>query len=172
MPSGKTHDFLAYTTTIGCSYLLWHYNLANDLKYLGLFAIASLFGGLMFGPDLDIKSVQYKRWWLLKFIWLPYQAFGHRSKKTQSHDALFGPIIRIIYFFSSIVCLAIFAAGIFSIFNTKLSLSFLLKFFEFLFTIPLQFHLSFISGLWFGNVIHYLADWVWEFMPKCSRRQN
>ena len=166
MPSGKTHDFLTYVTTVGSSYCLWSYHLTNNLTCLGIFALASLFGGLMFGPDLDIKSVQYKRWGPLKFIWLPYQAFGHRSKKTQSHDALFGPFIRIIYFFCAVICLAIFAAGICSLFEKKLSLSFLFSFVNFILQIPLQYQLAFLSGLWFGNIVHYLADWVWEFMPK------
>ena len=165
MPSGKTHDFLAYSTTIGSSYLLWHFNLINDLNCIGIFAIASLFGGLMFGPDLDTRSVQYKRWWILKFIWLPYQAFGHRSKRTQSHDALFGPLVRIIYFFCAIICLTIFIAGVCSIFDKKLSLSFLFYFFDFISQIPLKYQVSFLTGLWFGNVIHYFADWVWEFVP-------
>ncbi len=166
MPSGKTHDLLAYTSTLGSSYCLWHYGVINDLNFIGIFAIASLFGGLMFGPDLDTKSIQYKRWGLLKFIWLPYQAFGHRSKKTQSHDALFGPLVRIIYFILSIICLTIFIAGIFSIFDKKLSLSFLFAFTNSLLEIPLQYHLIFFIGLWFGNIVHYFADWIWEFVPK------
>ena len=169
MPSGKVHDFLTYTSTASASYLLWHYQIATDLSCIGIFAIASLFGGLMFGPDLDIKSVQYQRWGPLKFIWLPYQAFGHRSKKTQSHDALFGPVIRIIYFFISIICLAIFTCGIFSVFNLKLSLSFLLYFANFLLQIPFQYQASFLIGLWYGNIVHYFADWAWEFVPKRLR---
>ena len=166
MPSGKTHDLLTYASTAGAVYCLWHFNLINNFNCLMLFTLASLFGGLMFGPDLDTKSIQYKRWGPLKFIWLPYQAFGHRSKKSQSHDALFGPFIRIIYFFCAIICLTIFAAGIFSIFNKKLSLSFLISLINFIFQIPTKYQIYFLCGLWFGNIVHYLADWVWEFMPR------
>lgn len=165
MPSGKTHDFLTYTSTTACAYCLWHYQVTNDLSLIGIFSIASLFGGLMFGPDLDIKSVQYNRWGPLKFIWLPYQAFGHRSKKTQSHDALFGPLVRIGYFFCAIVFLSIFAAGVFSIFDKKLSLSFLFSLINLILQIPFKYQISFLIGLWFGNIMHYLADWVWEFVP-------
>ena len=170
MPSGKTHDLLAYASTIGGAYCLLHYDLTNDFYCIGIFTIASLFGGLMFGPDLDIKSVQYKRWGPLKFIWLPYQAFGHRSKRTQSHDALFGPLVRIIYFFAAIFCLAVFAAGVFSIFNQKLSLSFLLNFVNVILQIPLNYQISFLAGLWFGNIVHYFADWIWGFVPGWAKR--
>ena len=166
MPSGKTHDLFAYSSTIAGAYCLWHLNLTTDLALIGLFSLSSLFGGLMFGPDLDTKSIQYQRWGLLKFIWLPYQAFGHRSKKTQSHDALFGPLVRIVYLFFAIIFLMIFAAGIFSIFDKKLSLSFLIYIFDFIVQMPLAYQISIVVGLWFGNVVHYLADWVWEFVPK------
>ena len=165
MPSGKVHDFLTYTSTAAIAYFLWHYQTVNDIFSLGIFSIASLFGGLMFGPDLDIKSVQYKRWGPFKFIWLPYQAFGHRSKKTQSHDALFGPVIRIIYFFVAIICLAIFSAGIFSLFDKKLSLSFLFNLVNLILQVPVKYQTFFLLGLWYENIIHYFADWIWEFVP-------
>lgn len=167
MPSGKTHDLLAITTTIGAAYYLQMANL--ELSSIFVFAIASLFGGFMFGPDLDIRSVQTKRWGPLKFIWLPYQAFGHRSKKTQSHDALFGPLVRIVYFYMAIVVLSIFVAGLYSIFDRKLSLGFLLSLLDLVLEIPLTYQIAFLTGLWYGNIIHYLADWLWEFMPKKAR---
>ena len=167
MASGKTHDFLAISSTIGSSYLLWQ--VTDNFNCILIFALASIFGGLMFGPDLDTKSVEYKRWGPLKFIWLPYQAFGHRSKKTQSHDALFGPLVRIIYFFLAILCLAIFIAGLFSIFNYKLSLSFFISSLSFILNLPMPYQVYFLAGLWFGNIIHYLTDWVWEFMPKWAK---
>lgn len=169
MPSGKTHDLLAITSTIGAAYYFQISNITNDLSSIFIFAIASLFGGFMFGPDLDIKSVQYKRWGPFKFIWLPYQAFGHRSKKTQSHDALFGPIVRIGYFYMAIVVVSIFIAGLYSVFDMKLSLGFLFTIWDLILEIPLKYQIAFLAGLWYGNIIHYLADWVWEFMPKKVR---
>ena len=169
MASGKVHDFLAYTSTVCSSYALFYCDLISNTSSIFIFALASLFGGLMFGPDLDTRSVQYKRWGPLKFIWLPYQAFGHRSKKTQSHDALFGPLVRIAYFFVAIFCLVVFAAGVFSIFDRKLSISFLFSAINFLLQTPFEYQIAFITGLWFGNIIHYLADWLCEFLPKKQR---
>jgi uncharacterized metal-binding protein len=65
----------------------------------------------MFGPDLDIYSVQYKRWGLLRWLWRPYQKWiCHRS--WLSHGFLVGTGVRIIYLSSS---LAFMGAGILAI---------------------------------------------------------
>ncbi len=59
--------------------------------------VAMLFGGLMFGPDLDIQSRQYTRWGPLRLLWWPYKvAFRHRSR--WSHGIVFGTLIRVVYF--------------------------------------------------------------------------
>ena len=63
MPSGKTHDRI----TLWC--LPWIGLLAmiatNHWGYTLLVAAGFVFAGLMFGPDLDVRSVQSKRWgWL------------------------------------------------------------------------------------------------------------
>lgn len=62
----------------------------------GIFGLAFLFGGLMFGPDLDVPSVQVRRWGALRWIWGPYQKlFRHRSPWT--HGLLLGPLVRVVY---------------------------------------------------------------------------
>jgi uncharacterized metal-binding protein len=61
-----------------------------------LVAAGFLFGGLMFGPDLDIRSCQYRRWGWLRWIWLPYQQyFRHRSLLT--HGPIIGTLLRLLY---------------------------------------------------------------------------
>ena len=63
----------------------------------------------MFGPDLDIYSVQFKRWGYFKFIWLPYQKYlRHRS--FFSHGFIIGTVIRSLYF-SLIILLLGFIVG-------------------------------------------------------------
>ncbi len=58
-----------------------------------------LFGGLMFGPDLDTYSRQFKRWGILRWIWLPYRrSMRHRS--VLSHGPIVGTIVRLVYLFS------------------------------------------------------------------------
>ena len=61
-----------------------------------------LFSGLMFGPDLDIYSQQYKRWGIFRWIWLPYRrSMRHRS--FLSHGFLIGTVIRVIYLLTWII---------------------------------------------------------------------
>lgn len=100
MPSGRTHD----------SITLWSLPLIaagtfERTQNASLTLILSggyLFSGLMFGPDLDIHSQQYKRWGILRWIWLPYRrSMRHRS--VLSHGFLIGTLIRILYLLSWIV---------------------------------------------------------------------
>jgi uncharacterized metal-binding protein len=94
MPSGRTHDRIT----------LWALPAVGTLVYVGtkqalptLWICAGyLFGGLMLSPDLDIHSVQYKRWGIFRWIWLPYRgSLRHRS--PYSHGPLMGTTIRVIY---------------------------------------------------------------------------
>lgn len=67
--------------------------------------IAFLFGGLMFGPDLDTVSRQYSRWHFLRFMWYPYRSFfDHRSRF--SHGLVFGALIRVVYFMGVVTIIA------------------------------------------------------------------
>ena len=50
----------------------------------------------MFGPDLDIHSVQYKRWGWLRWIWLPYRASMHHRSQL-SHGPIVGTTLRVLY---------------------------------------------------------------------------
>ncbi len=97
MPSGRTHD----------SITLWSLPLVAGLTFertqsSGLTLIVSggfLFGGLMFGPDLDIYSRQYRRWGPLRWIWLPYRR-GMRHRSILSHGPLVGTLVRVLYLMS------------------------------------------------------------------------
>ncbi len=94
MPSGATHDritWLSFPVVLGTTLLM--------TRNLGLGACVSggfLFSGLMFGPDLDIHSIQFKRWGYLRWVWLPYQRkVRHRS--WISHGPVIGTCIRVLY---------------------------------------------------------------------------
>ncbi|BFM38732.1 metal-binding protein [Synechocystis sp. LKSZ1] len=94
MPSGKTHDRITWAlfpAVVTGGYVLtqrWHLG--------GLAGISTLFAGLMFGPDLDIHSVQYRRWGYLRWLWLPYRRlFRHRS--LWSHGLMVGTGLRLLY---------------------------------------------------------------------------
>ena len=107
MPSGKTHDAitiaLAPAVFAGAFAATWSYWLAV-LVTGGL-----MFGGFMFGPDLDTASKQYSRWWIFKFLWFPYRTFfKHRSR--WSHGLIFGTLLRVVYFMGIATCVAFLVA--------------------------------------------------------------
>ena len=95
MPSGHAHD--AITILLAAPAAIGTYALTRDLPTTAIVAVAFIFAGVMFGPDLDTKSKQYARWGPLRMIWLPYRTiFKHRSR--WSHGLIFGTLFRVIYF--------------------------------------------------------------------------
>jgi uncharacterized metal-binding protein len=103
MPSGKTHDAITIILTapvFGVAFLV-----TRDLWIAEVASVGFLFGGLMFGPDLDTASKQYSRWKLFKLMWFPYRSFfKHRSR--WSHGLIFGTLLRVVYFMGAVTCLA------------------------------------------------------------------
>lgn len=94
MPSGKTHDGITWGAVIPLTAGLGMLG-PGWLEALG-FGAGFLFAGLMFGPDLDVPSVQVRRWGPLRGIWTPYQRmFRHRSRWT--HGLFLGPAFRLLY---------------------------------------------------------------------------
>lgn len=94
MPSGRTHDSITLWSLLpitGTTYVV-----SQSASVTLLLSAGYLFGGLMFGPDLDVYSQQYRRWGVLRWIWLPYRrALRHRS--IWSHGLVVGTIGRLLY---------------------------------------------------------------------------
>ncbi|NWF59925.1 MAG: metal-binding protein [Fischerella sp.] len=109
MPSGRTHDRItlwALPFVAGVTFVQTH---SGNLTLL--VAGGFMFGGLMFGPDLDIYSRQYQRWGLLRWIWIPYQkSLRHRS--FLSHGPIIGTTLRVLYLGSIAVIVAIVGLAI------------------------------------------------------------
>src|SRR5437868_6521284 len=102
MPSGKTHDAITFILAAPTFVAAW--GLTGKVALALLATGAMLFGGFMFGPDLDIQSRQYARWGIFRFLWLPYRVmFRHRSR--WSHGIIFGTLIRVLYFTAIIALL-------------------------------------------------------------------
>ena len=157
MPSGRTHDHITmYALPFVAGVTLWQTRSSNATL---LVAGGFLFGGLMFGPDLDIYSVQFQRWGFLRWIWLPYQkSLRHRS--FLSHGPIIGTILRILYLGCLLAILAIF---LLAIAQTLGNLSFTWQ------NLGgsvgrslLQYHAEYIAlflGLELGAMSHSLSDW-------------
>jgi uncharacterized metal-binding protein len=162
MPSGTTHDTI--TALLAVPALAAAYVYTGDPVISVALAISFLFGGLMFGPDLDTFSKQYARWSIFRFIWFPYRGFfAHRSRFT--HGLLTGTFIRLIYFMGAVTILVYLAAILVSIyFESRVPglLTFTrawVRVGEFIARhIGFDIVYAVIAGLWLGAASHTIAD--------------
>ncbi len=113
--------------------------------------IGYLFGTYWMNPDLDIKSNPYRRWGLLRFMWIPYQKLKHRSIWT--HGYVIGDIIRYLYIMGWIVLVA-FVLGILTGVPYTTYIDYLRDFVN-QYKLPL---LSFIIGNMLSSTAHILTD--------------
>ncbi len=112
MPSGHVHD--AITILLAAPVAVGAYAVTHDLPTAVIVAVAFIFAGVMFGPDLDTKSKQYSRWGPLRLIWIPYRTiFRHRSR--WSHGLIFGTLFRVIYFLGTTTIIAYTALAAYSL---------------------------------------------------------
>lgn len=104
MPSGQNHDRITLWSLPWIVLItLW---LTHNGKLTLIFAGAFLFSGLMFGPDLDIYSIQFKRWGKLRWIWLPYQN-NLRHRSLLSHGFFIGTTLRVVYILGVLILIGI-----------------------------------------------------------------
>lgn len=93
MPNYQTHDRIALYTTpiiVGVAFFFL-YPLHAIL--LGIFF---LLANRYLSPDLDIDSIQNRRWGLFSFVWYPYRAIIHH-RSILSHSGLLSATLRILY---------------------------------------------------------------------------
>lgn len=157
MPSGRTHDRITlWALPVVAGVTFWQTRSGNVTL---LVAGGFMFGGLMFGPDLDIYSRQYQRWGFLRWIWLPYQkSLRHRS--FLSHGPIIGTTLRVVYLSS---VLAIVAVMIWAVAEKLGNVSVSWQDVEetvgrSLFSYATEF-LALFLGLELGAMSHSLSDW-------------
>ena len=171
MPSGTTHDRITLWTLPWVSSIT--YGVTRNGDFTLLLSGGFLFSGLMFGPDLDIHSLQFKRWGVLRVIWLPYRKlFHHRS--LFSHGPIIGTCIRVLYLFIFIASVAIFAVAL-----AQLFFGFSWNWQDF---VENQFHLlthhryreaAFLFlGLELGAISHSMSDLIGSFYRKRRNKRQ
>ena len=172
MPSGKTHD--AITIILAAPTFMAAWGLTANWRSAAIATIAMLFGGFMFGPDLDIQSRQYTRWGVFRLLWFPYRKlFRHRSR--WSHGLVFGTLIRVLYFtlvLALLVSLSVYlratlmegplpsleeVSGAWAAIKTGSEQS-----------IGGQGLWAILIGLWWGAASHTLTDVTWSVLRKGS----
>lgn len=127
----------------------------------------------MFGPDLDIYSLQYKRWGYLKWLWTPYQR-GMRHRSFISHGFLVGTIVRLWYLLSFVLFwLILIMLGYGLITKTSWNWS---KILQQSLTFILKDHpkeiISSLIGLEVGAMSHSLSDWVGSAYKRLNKKKK
>ncbi len=174
MPSGKTHD--AVTFLLAAPVLAAAWKITGSLPLAAIVAAAFIFGGLMFGPDLDTHSKQYTRWSVFRYLWYPYQAFfAHRSR--WSHGLVFGTFIRIVYFTGALTLLSFLLTCAYAAF-LGVEAGNLIEFTRTWISIGERVRanvgentfLSAFVGLWLGAASHTFADIAGTFVKTGRTR--
>jgi uncharacterized metal-binding protein len=172
MPSGRTHDRITFILALPTAAATYYFT--RDWILTTIVTAGLLFGGLMFGPDLDTQSVHYTRWGPLRFMWWPYKvALAHRSRL--SHGILFGTIIRIVYFL--LIVSLLLAAGLFlrDWYLTDTSASALQvqdafsRVLEIIKPIKRDYLIAAFAGLWVGAASHTASDVLGSFFKSVKR---
>jgi uncharacterized metal-binding protein len=169
MPSGRTHDRITLWTLP--LVVLLALRLTLSLRLTATIAVAYLFGGWMFGPDLDIHSVQYKRWGWLRWIWLPYRGrIKHRSRL--SHGPIIGTILRVLYFFCWVALAGVFVIDLLNgSGRTALSWGDILAGMGWGLHTYWRWWVALLVGLEAGALSHYASDWLTSEW-KAAQRQG
>jgi uncharacterized metal-binding protein len=108
MASGKNHDRSIYFTTPIIGIVGFFYSLE-----LGIVAAsAHILGGLYLSPDLDLKSIPFKRWGVLRVLWLPYQKLIPCHRYWLSHGVIIGSVVRLLYLAALLLPLWIIFPGL------------------------------------------------------------
>jgi uncharacterized metal-binding protein len=168
MPSGRTHDRITFWISPLVAVLTFGQTASGVLTLL--VSGGFLFGGLMFGPDLDIYSLQYQRWGFLRWIWIPYQkSLRHRS--FLSHGPIIGTALRSLYLSLWMIVfggLVIFLGELLGVStdwksNLKLALASLAKYQTEGFAL--------LVGLELGAMSHSLSDWGGSAIKRFNSRR-
>lgn len=168
MPSGKTHDAITFLFVAPVFAATWKFT--ENFALASVVTFAFLFGGLMFGPDLDTASKQYSRWGFFRLLWYPYQVFfKHRSR--WSHGLVFGTFLRVVYFMGALTLLSFLVTYIFITVSGG-ELPDLLEYTKMWRQIGEFTRLNFgeyafpalFAGLWLGAASHTVTDMAGSFI--------
>ncbi len=168
MPSGRTHDRITLWSLPVVAGLTFERTRSSGMTLC--VAAGFLLGGLMLGPDLDIYSVQFKRWGWLRWIWLPYRnSLRHRS--ALSHGPVIGTVLRVIYL---MLWVAFFGVVGTALINQVWQLGWTWGEMAGMLGRSLQQYqyqwLALLIGLEIGAFSHYISDWSTSTYKRYRRQ--
>jgi uncharacterized metal-binding protein len=174
VPGYRVHDFL--TVAAAAALVPAYYVLAPrpDVASAALLSGSCLLSGLIFSPDLDLRSQPRRRWGRAGIIWWPYEkAVAHRSWVSHGHVA--GPLLRLAYFIA--VIYALLWAFLWAVKEWVLPLdrNNLVRGWRRDLLIFLRVHPEWLAmtllGFIIGGLVHTIADVVWSALRRRRRRR-
>src|SRR5882724_10864968 len=93
MPNYKTHDKAGIVSTIPVTIVAL--SAGFNVQSTAILVVGIVVATYLLSPDLDIHSRIYRRWGLLRWIWIPYQCIPHRS--WISHSGPISATLRLFY---------------------------------------------------------------------------
>ncbi|EKE02286.1 MAG: hypothetical protein ACD_20C00402G0016 [uncultured bacterium] len=169
MPSGKMHDNITFLSIIPV-FLTGSYVLKLGPEQVYALTFAAVFSQLMFGPDLDVQSKQYKRWGIFRWIWIPYmKLFAHRSRFT--HGLVFGPIFRFVYLLFALTLLFLLTLSLIDyLFSSNFLFSLSPQIVQAIVNTDLSGFIPFtfplFAGIFIGAAIHTITDKIFSFFKN------
>ncbi len=168
MPSGQTHDRITLWSLPVVAGLTIALTRSSNLTLI--VSGGFLFSGLMFSPDLDLRSRPFKRWGWLRWIWIPYQkAMRHRS--VLSHGLVIGTTLRVLYLAVWMVLLGVLILGVVQQFR-DVSWSwqgFARDVERSLISYRVEW-MAVFTGLELGAMSHVLSDWIGSAAKRSKKK--
>lgn len=132
-------------------------------------AAGFLVGGLMLGPDLDTRSIHYKRWGWFRWIWFPYRTqVKHRS--PLSHGPILGTTVRVCYLMLWLLVLGCIAIALLNeLLRLEWTWTDVGDRISIIFTNHWPWWIAFTVGLEIGAISHILADWITSAHKRVKR---
>jgi uncharacterized metal-binding protein len=93
MASGRNHDRAILFASPVVAIVVG----SHSLELAIVATSAHLVGGLYLSPDLDLKSIPFRRWGILKVLWVPYQKLVPCHRHWLSHGVVIGSVVRLLY---------------------------------------------------------------------------
>ena len=170
MPSGRTHDRITLWSLPLIATLA--FKVTADILLTLIVSGGFLFGGFMFGPDLDIHSVQYKRWGWFRWIWIPYRG-SMRHRSMLSHGPIMGTTLRVLYLS---LWLGLLGIGIIEILNslghTEVTWTDVSTGMGQAIQTYIREWIALLVGIELGALSHYLSDWLVSALRRSHLKQS
>lgn len=170
MPSGRTHDRITLWSLPLVAGMTFTLTESDNLTLIVCGAF--LFSGLMFGPDLDLHSRPYRRWGLVRWIWIPYQKMV-RHRSVFSHGPVIGTALRVLY-----LCIWVGIPGVFVleiaqlVWGLEWSWQSLAQSATLLLTHYANGWIALYLGLELGAMLHSLSDWGSSVYKSCNQQRK